>query len=164
MIQPEDNMEEAEKKEFVLKLMEQAKAGDRGAQAWLIEMDHGEEAAELYLRALDGDEEASIRFLSRYSEKHRMSDVEVDRFLDYTDRAQDGDMDAIREALEFAGVPNTEAALNRVRNGTSFLYLILMHSLDSDDPMQRTIARRCLESHGWDQRAYAEVRDVRDAD
>jgi hypothetical protein len=150
-------MDEAEQKKVIRDLMERASAGDKYAQAAFLSLEHGDDAGDLYLRAIDGDGDASVRFLSRYHEKYRMTDEEVDHFLDYTERAEHGDLDAIRDSFQYVGVPDIEAAMERVRGGTDFMYLVLLHSLDSDDPMQRTIARRSLEKRGWDEEAYGEL-------
>lgn len=135
--------EAAAKRAFLEKL----KAGDKYAQAMVFAAEHGDEAAELFLRAADGDPEDQIRFLARYSEEYRMADEECERFLEATDKAEEGDLDAIRETLEIAGIPN----------GDDYFFVILRESLESDNAMKRTRARRSLEKRGWDKRAYADL-------
>ncbi len=137
--------------------LEKLKAGDKHAQALVFAAEHGDEAGELFLRAADGDPEAQIRFLARYSEEYRMADEECERFLKATHLAEEGDLDAIRVTLEIAGVRDVEASMGRVRSGDHYFYLILLESLESDDAIKRTVARRSLERRGWDEQAYAEL-------
>ena len=105
-------MDEAEQKKAIRDLMDRASAGDKYAQAAFLSWEHGDDAGDLYLRAIDGDGDASIRFLSRYHEKYRMTDEEVDHFLDYTERAEQGDLDAIRDSFQYVDVPDIEVRIH----------------------------------------------------
>ena len=149
--------EDAELKKAAEEVLERAKEGDVQAQAQVFSWEHGAEAGELFLRAAEGDTDDMIRFLSQFHEDYLTPPDQVEAFLEATDKADAGDPVSIEQCLRFAGLPDVDAAMSRVLSGEPYLYLILLNSLKSRDAQARTVARRCLESHGWDQRAYAEL-------